>query len=90
MRFFRAGEQTWESMRAYLDAAWGYPTPVGTQTCYPPYADATKDDQGRAYLGVNAEWANYEAVAAALPDLLASGAVEEISEADFFAVVSPQ
>lgn len=88
-RYFRASVETYEAIRAQLDAAWGYPTPAGTQTCYPPASEAAKDSQGRAYLGVLSEWCDYEAVAAVLPSLIAAGAVEEISESEYLAVAAP-
>lgn len=85
MRFFRtADDAVYEQTRLGLDAAWGHPTPDGkTQTCIEPAATAPRDQQGRIVLAVNDEFCAYEAVAAVLPSLLASGAVEEISEGEY-------
>lgn len=77
-RYFRAVEQVYEQVRASLDAAWGHPGPVA-ETCFEPAATAPRDAEGRVLLAVNAEFCEYEAVAALLPGLLASDAVEEIS-----------
>ncbi len=77
-RYFRAAEQVYEQARAALDAAWGHPGPVA-ETCFEPAATAPRDAAGRVLLAVVAEFCEYESVAALLPGLLASGAVEEIS-----------
>ena len=89
MRFFRTPDASiYESIRQQLDAAWGHPTPDGkTATCFDPVAVAPKDVSGRVLLAVKNEFCSYEAVAAVLPQLLASGAVEEISEAEYRAAL---
>ena len=84
-RFFRASPAVYEQVRSQVDAAWGYPTPVGTQTCIPPAAEQEKDSQGRCLLAVLVEWTTWEPVATLLPQLIAAGAVDEISEADYWA-----
>lgn len=91
MRIFRASPETAESVRAALDAAWGYPNPdVQTETAFRPADKLPRDDEGRVYLRIANRYCEYEAVAAMLPDLLASGAVEEISEAEFRQVFPPR
>lgn len=89
MRFFRTPDASiYESIRLQLDAAWGHPTPDGkTATCFDPVAVAPKDASRRVLLAVKDEFCTYEAVAAVLPQLLASGAVEEISEAEYRAAL---
>lgn len=82
-RYFRSDEATYESVRLALDAAWGHGPGTGTTTCYEPAATAPRDAQGRVLLAVLAEFCEYEAVAAMLPGLLASGAVEEIDQATY-------
>ena len=88
-RCFRTSNaDLYESIRLQLDAEWGHPTPDGkTQTCFDPVAVAPKDASGRVLLAVKGEFCTYDAVAAVLPQLLASGAVEEISEADYRAAL---
>lgn len=85
MRFLRTADAAlYESIRLQLDAAWGHPTPDGkTITCIDPVAVAPRDAAGRVLLAVNDEFCGYEAVAAVLPDLLASGAVAEITAAEY-------
>jgi len=82
MRYFRTSEDAlYESIRLGLDAAWGHPTPDGkTLTCFDPAAVAPRDSQGRILLAVHPEFCEYEAVAAMLPQLIASGGVEQIDE----------
>jgi hypothetical protein len=86
MRFFRclAGDAAYEQVRASLDAAWGHPTPSGlTVTCIEPAATAPRDGQGRIVLAVHDEFVEFPAAAAVLPDLLASGVVEETDAAGY-------
>lgn len=89
-RYFRSDEATYEQVRVHLNAAWGLPTP-GTTNCVLPAADpaAPRDNQNRVYLAVHAEWCEWPAVAALLPGLLASGAVEEVAREDYLAAVNP-
>ncbi|MFM8735389.1 MAG: hypothetical protein ACKOC8_09365 [Pirellulales bacterium] len=83
MRFFRGSPAIYEQVRQSLDSAWGNPSENGTVTCIEPEATAPHDNQGRVLLGVNNEFCEFPAVAEILPQLLASGAVEEISEATY-------
>lgn len=86
-RFFRGDAATYESIRLSLDEAWGLPDDRGTVTCIAPAAEAPKDSRGRALLAVHAEFATWEPAATLLPQLLASGAVAEISEAEYRAAL---
>ena len=90
LRFFRSTDAIYESVRATLDAAWGYPNSgTKTTTSLPPALDAPHDLQGRVFLAIAAVFCDYEAVAEMLPELLAAGNVEEISEAEYGAVANP-
>lgn len=86
-RFFRSTDAVYESIRLQLDAAWGHGPGTGTRTCYEPAETAIRDANGRPLLAVHAGFCEYEAVAAVLPQLLASGAVEEIDEAIYRAAI---
>jgi hypothetical protein len=85
MRFLRTADAAlYESIRLQLDAAWGHPTPDGrTVTCFDPAAVAPRDTSGRLLLAVNEEFTTWEPASTLLPQLLASGAVEEITEAQY-------
>lgn len=85
MRFFRATAAVYEQARATLDAAWGLPNDRGTVTCIEPAATAPRDEQGRVLLAVADEFCSYSVAAELLPQLLASGAVEEIDQATYTA-----
>lgn len=87
-RFFRSDAATYEAIRLQLDAAWGHPSNVA-ETCFQPLASAPRDSEGRALLAVLPEFCDYPAVASVLPQLLASGAVAEIDEATYRAVLPP-
>ena len=91
MRFFRTADAAlYESIRLQLDAAWGHPTPDGkTLTCVDPVAVAPRDAAGRVLLAVNDEFCEWPEVAAVLPGLLASGAVQEIDAAAYQPVPPP-
>jgi hypothetical protein len=90
MRYFRTSDaDLYESIRLQLDAAWGHPTPdSSTVTCIDPVAVAPRDQGGRVLLAVQGEFLAYEPAASILPQLMASGAVEKITEAAFAASVA--
>lgn len=79
MRFFRTdNDGIYEQARATLDAAWGLPDKLGTVTCIEPAATAPRDSQGRVLLAVADEFCTFSVAVELLPQLIASGAVEEI------------
>lgn len=86
MRFFRATEAVYEQARLTLDAAWGHVAPT---TCIDPAAVAPRDSQGRIVLAVNDEFCDYSVAVDLLPQLLANGAVQEISAATYDAAANP-
>lgn len=87
MRFFRSTDAVYEQARTTLDAAWGLPNALGTATCIEPAATAPHDSQGRVLLAVNDEFCAFTVVDELLPQLLSTGAVEEITEADYRAAM---
>lgn len=84
-RYFAAAPAVYEQVRHGLNAAWGLPNDRGTATCFLPASSAYSDDQGRALLCVRAEWCEWPAVVAVLPDLLANGTIEEIDGETYWA-----
>jgi hypothetical protein len=90
MRFFRSTPQVYEQARATLDAAWGLPNDTGTVTCIEPAATAPRDAQGRIVLAVDDEFCAFTVAVDLLPQLLASGAVEEIDRQTYLAVVNAE
>jgi hypothetical protein len=91
MRYFRTANETlYETIRLQLDAAWGHPSADGkTLTCFDPVAVAPKDRLGRVMLAVHDEFATWEPAATLLPQLLGSGAVEEITQQTYMAGLPP-
>jgi len=88
VRYFRSTSAVYEAVRAQLDAAYGYPNAeTKTLTSITPAADAPHDAQGRVYLAISADYCEYNFPAELLPQLLASGAVEEITEAEYQAAM---
>ena len=88
-RFFRSTDAVYEAIRSQLDAAYGYPNAeTKTLTSITPAADAPHDPQGRVYLAIASDYCDYNLPAELLPQLIASGAVEEITAAEYRAAVS--
>jgi len=83
MKFFAADVAVYEQVRETLDAAWNLPNDHGTETCIEPAASAPRDAQGRVIIAVNDQFCAHGVAAELLPQLLASGAVEEITEAEY-------
>ena len=92
MRYFRAAsDAVYEQARLTLDAAWGHPTADGmTITCIDPTNVAPRDAQGRIVLAVDDEFSTYTVAVDLLPQLLASGAVEEIDAATYRAAITAE
>lgn len=91
MRYFRASsDEVYEQARLTLDAAWGFPDEATkTRTCFTPAAEGVRDQDGRLLLAVHDEFATYSVAVDMLPQLLASGLVEEIDVATYDAAANP-
>ena len=88
MRCFRALPAVYVSICEQLDAAYGYPNPeTKTERTLPLVGDLPIDAQGRVYLAISAEYCQYNLPAEMLPQLIQSGAVEEIDAATYTAAV---
>jgi hypothetical protein len=84
MRYFRAGVAAYESMRAVLDAEYGYPNAATkTETALPPAASLPNDSEGRVYLAVDAAYCGYDLPARLLADGMAEGVIEEMTDDAF-------
>lgn len=90
MRYFRSSPAVYASICGQLDAAYGYPNAeTKTQRTLPLVADLPTDEQGRVYLAISSEYCDYILPGQILPELLASGAVDEV-EAATYAALLPQ
>ncbi len=90
MRYFRAAPAVYAGICAQLDAAYGYPNAeTKTMRSLPLVADLPSDGQGRVYLAVDAVYCDYILPGEMLPQLLASGAVEEVDAATYDALLPP-
>jgi len=88
MRYFRSTPAVYADICAQLDAAYGYPNAeTKTLRTLPLAADLPSDTQGRVYLAISAEYCQYILPSEMLPELLASGAVNEVSEAEYRALL---
>ena len=87
-RYIRSTPTVYAAICAQLDAAWGYPNADTKTERSLPLADALPaDEQGRVYLAISADYCEYVVPSQLLPDLLASGAVEEITAAEYQAAL---
>lgn len=88
MRYFRASLAIYAEICRQLDDVYGYPNPeTKTERTLPLASELASDSQGRVYLGIEAELCEYIWPSQTLPQLLASGAVEEVSESQYRAVL---
>lgn len=88
MRYFRSTPAVYADICAQLDAAYGYPNAeTKTERALPLASDLPTDSQGRVCLAVSAEYCEYNLPAKLLPQLLAAGLVEEITAAQYQAVL---
>jgi hypothetical protein len=88
MRYFRAAPAVYADICAQLDAAYGYPkAETKTERALPVGSELPTDAQGRVYLAISAAYCDYILPSEMLPELLASGAVEEVTAAVYQAVL---
>lgn len=88
-RFFRADNAVYEMVRTNLDAAWGLPA-HGQITCLEPAVTAPHGPDGLVYLGTWGTFCDYDDVRPLLTELLASGAVEEITAEQYREACEPK
>lgn len=87
-RYFRTIASAYGQIAAQLDAAYGYPNDATkTLRALPLVSELPTDSADRVYLAVDAEYCDYILPSEMLPQLLASGAVTEITEAQYRAAV---
>lgn len=90
IRYFCSTPAVYASICEQLDAAYGYPNAdTKTLRSLPLAGDLPTDPQGRVYLAISAEYCQYNLPSELLPQLIASGAVEELSAAEYAAVLPP-
>lgn len=90
MRYFRSTAAVYGSICDQLNAAYGYPNAeTKTERALPLMADLPADAQGRVYLAISADYCQYNLPAELLPQLVASGAVEEVTAAVYEALLPP-
>jgi len=88
MRYFRATPAVYADICAQLDAAYGYPNAeTKTLRTLPLAADLPTDAEGLVYLMISAEYCDFILPGQLLPELLASGSVEEVTKAEHESLV---
>lgn len=85
-RYFASDADNYERVRLSLDRALGYPD-ARALTSFSPLQFATRASDGRVLLAARRESCAITAVARVLPSLLASGAVVEITRAEYEAAM---
>lgn len=84
MRYFRSTTAVYLSICSQLDAAYGYPNAeTKTERALPLAETLPSDPQGRVYLAISSDYCEYVLPRELLPQLIAQGAVEEISAAEY-------
>lgn len=84
-RFFCSSPAVYSQVLAALDAAWAFPK-NGFDHCFLPLPYAPHKD-GMAYLAIQAADADMEPAAEMLSELLASGAVVEVTQSEYRAAM---
>jgi hypothetical protein len=84
-RFFKSSPSVYAEVLANLDDAWGFPK-QGFSHCFLPLEYAPQSG-GFAFLAIQAADADMEPAATLLPTLLQSGAVKEITAAEYRAAM---
>lgn len=87
MRYFRATPAVYASICAQLDEAYGYPNETGTLRTLPLAETLPHDAQGRVYCNIPAYYCEYILPSEMLPQLIGSGAVEEVTAAVYEALL---
>ncbi len=91
IRYFRTTALVYGHISAQLDAAYGYPNAATkTERALPLVSELPTDLEGRVYLAVDADYCDYVLPSELLPQLLASGAVEEVDAATYSALPRPE
>lgn len=90
-RHFRSTPAVYSSIAQQLDAAYGYPNAETlTERALPPVESLPTDSQGRVYLTVESAFCDYVLPSQLLPELLESGAVEELTQEELDTVFPRQ
>lgn len=88
MRYFRSATAVYADICSQLDTAYGYPNAeTKTERTLPLAGELPSDGQGRVYLAISAEYCDYNLPAEMLPQLIAAGLVEELTAAEYQAVL---
>lgn len=91
MRYFRSTPAVYADICAKLDAAYGYPNAeTKTLRTLPLVDDLPSDGQGRVYLAISAEYCDYNLPSELLPQLIAAGLAEELTDGQYAAVLLPE
>ena len=87
-RYFRSTPAIYTSICQQLDAAYGYPNAeTKTQRTLPLVGELPSDSAGLVYLAISSEYCDYILPSQMLPQLMASGAVDEITAAEYQAAL---
>ena len=79
-RYFRASTSVYAGVCQQLDAAYGYPNAeTKTERALPLASELPSDSQGQVYLAIDSAYCDFILPGQMLPDLLASGTVQEVT-----------
>lgn len=84
MRYFRSTDHVYRVVCAELDAAYGYPNAqTKTLRALPPVESMPHDSSGNVYLAILGDYCDFILPSQMIPQLLASGAAEELTKAQY-------
>ena len=87
-RYFTSSPEAYEYVALQLNLAYGYPKPETlTERALPLLVDMPQAN-GLVYVAVDAAYCDYNLPSELLPQLLASGSVDEITESQYNAIVA--
>ena len=89
-RYFRSTDELLSQVTAQLDAAYEYPNAeTKTNTALPHPSECPHDSEGRVYVAVDDAYCDFILPSQMIPQLIASGLVEEVEESVFMAATPP-
>lgn len=84
VRYFRCSLEVYGVVCQSLDSAYGYPNAqTKTLRSLPPSDEIPSDAQGRVYLAVSQDYCEYVLPSQMIPQLLESGAADEIAAGEY-------
>lgn len=90
VRYFRSTDAVYQIVCAQLDAAYGYPNAqTKTLRALPLTQDMPHGPDGSIYVAISSDYCEFILPSQMIPQLLESGAAEELTKAQYEIAVPP-